>query len=186
LPSLFHRLVGFVAAALVVTTVAGELPPVKRVAAAPVPPAPRAAAEQSRALRELDRFLDHHPLIEDDLRLKPKSTSDPHYLERNPELRDFLAAVPAVAPALRDHPRYFLFRALRREAPAPLKISELASLAELLDRYPPIEHELTRHPEAIHDPAFLKTHPALGDFLLEHPPLDRFFLPPHRSTATQH
>ena len=37
----------------------------------PVPSPPKSLFTVRRALREFDRFLDHHPLLEDQLRLDP-------------------------------------------------------------------------------------------------------------------
>jgi hypothetical protein len=144
---------------------------------APPPPTADEVVEQRRALREFDRFLDHHPLLEDEMRLKPALRCDPHYLEANPELRSFLAHTPNLTAGLLTYPRYFLYRALLRVARAPLTHAEIARLSELFDRAPEIEHALTLRPAAIREPAFLATQPALREFLQQHPPLDRAFLP---------
>jgi hypothetical protein len=111
------------------------------------------------------------------LRLNPALRTDVHVLAATPDLRSFLAATPELTPALRTYPRYFLYRALLREARAPLKHSEIARLGELLDREPALERALTRRPAAIRDLPFLTAHPSLRDFLQAHPPFDRVFLP---------
>jgi hypothetical protein len=147
------------------------------VAAAQTPAVPDDAIEQRRALRELDRFLDHHPLLEDELRLSPALRTDARFLAANPDLRGFLATLPDLSAALQTYPRYFLYRALLREALAPLKHSEIALLGELLDKEPALERSLIRRPAAIRDAPFLAAHPSLRDFLQAHPPLDRVFLP---------
>jgi hypothetical protein len=128
-------------------------------------------------LREFDRFLDHHPLLEDELRLNPALRTDAHFLTANPDLRTFLATMPELPAALHTYPRYFLYRALLREAFAPLKHSEIAHLGELLDKDPALERLLVHRPAAIRDAPFLAAHTSLRDFLQTHPPLDRVFLP---------
>ena len=78
---------------------AADAPP----ASTPAAPPPNALSNIRRALREFDRFLDHHPLLEDRLRLTPALVSQPEFLRGNPELRDFLAANPNIRPGL-NHP----------------------------------------------------------------------------------
>jgi hypothetical protein len=148
---------------------------------------PPAAAETSvrdeslhkahRLLRELDQFLDHHPLLENDLRRDPKLVADPHYLEKNSELQGFLAASPDVIRALQMEPRHFLHRALIREANAPLKYAEVAQLDPFFAAQPAIEREIVENPARIRDRDYLNLHPVLGDLLVQHPLLNRVFQP---------
>jgi len=147
---------------------------------------PNEARNQAhRLLRELDRFLDHHPLLENDLRLNPQLAVDGDYLGRNTELRSFLAANPDVIQALEIEPRHFLRRALIREANFPLRFVEVAQLDPLWAAQPAIEKDLVEHPERIRDRDYLDRHPALNDFLVQHSALYRAFLP-EPATTTAH
>ena len=146
-----------------------------RASEVPPPPAPMTVVR--RSLREFDRFLDHHPLVEDDLRLDPALTGDNIYLKKHLELRDFLAANPEVIRGLKHYPRYFLYRALLRQANAPLRYSEITQLRAVLDEHAALERALAENPEAIRDPAFLREHPLLRDFLDQHAELGQVFLP---------
>ena len=145
---------------------------------APVPAAPNPRVEVQRALREFDRFLDHHPLLEEQLRLDSTLTGGRSFLERNPELRDFLRANPKVTEGLTVYPRYFLNRALLRQASAPLSFAELAPFKELFSGHPELERQLLKNPEQIRDSAFLDSHAALQECLVLHPALARVFLSP--------
>lgn len=131
-----------------------------------------------RSLREFDRFLDHHPLLEEQLRLDPRLTTDTAFGERNPELRDFLRANPPVAEGLKINPRYFLYRALLREANVPLSFPDLAPFKDLFQQQPGLERKLTESPDVIGDPGFCEAHAALRDFLHGHPALARVFVRP--------
>ena len=147
-------------------------------APSPAPPLPNSLPAVRRALREFDRFLDHHPLLEDQLRLDPSLTANKAFLKKNPELRDFLRANPNVVEGLKVYPRYFLNRALLRQASAPLPFAEFAPLRDLFLQQPKLEQELTANPESIRDPVFLESHAALRDCLVQHAALARVFLPP--------
>jgi hypothetical protein len=138
-----------------------------------------------RALREFDRFLDHHPLLEDRLRLDPKLTTDNSFMKENPELGIFLKANPNIAEGLTIYPRYYINRALLRQANAPVPFRELAPFKELFQQHPDLEKELTKNPELIRDPAFLDSHAALRDFLVQHPTLAQVFLPSTVPPATK-
>lgn len=130
-----------------------------------------------QALREFDRFLDHHPLLEDDLRLTPRLVTDATYLNENPELKEFLDAHPHTLTGLKMFPRYFLYRALIRQANGPLRYVEIAQIKELLDKNPAIERALLEKPQRIREPIFLHDHAAFQAFLVQHPTLGRVFLP---------
>ncbi len=142
----------------------------------PAPP-PNSRTAVRRALREFDRFLDHHPLLEEQLRLNPHLAASTGYLTANPEFGDFLHANPNVMAGLQTYPRYFLNRALLRQASTPVSFAELAPFKELFQAEPKLEHELTVTPEAIRDPKFLASHPVLHEMLKTHPALARGFLP---------
>jgi hypothetical protein len=128
------------------------------------------------ALRELDRFLDHHPLIEDDLRRNPQRVLSNRYLSDNPELGQLLATNPEITPAVAAQQRYYLHRALSLQAALPLHRPEIAQLDSYLDHDAAVEHALNDHPALIHDDHFLQAHPSLRDFLAGHPVLGRAFL----------
>lgn len=130
------------------------------------------------ATRALDRFLDHHPLSEEKLRVNPQLASDAAFLAENPDLRDFARSNPAAIARLTADPRHLLYRALLRQANAPLPMRELEVFGELFDREPTLERTLNENPESIRDPRFLKRQPALHGFLLQRPRLAAVFSTP--------
>ena len=104
-------------------------------------------------------------MLEDDLRLDPGLVAAPDYLGKHAELQSFLDNNPGVVRALQLEPRHFLHRALMREADAPLKYAEVAQLDPFFAAEPAIERD------------YLILHPSLGDFLAQHPLLNRVFEP---------
>jgi hypothetical protein len=147
----------------------------------PNPPPPAAITDQRRGayelLRELDLFFDHHPLTENDLRVRPSLLENPAYLEKNPALHQFVAANPEVGAALKSVPRHLLHRALRREANVPLTWSEVAQLDTFLNQNPAIEQQLVRDPALIRAPKFLEGRPRLREFIEQDAVLAHGFLP---------
>jgi hypothetical protein len=143
---------------------------------APAPFPPKSLSAVRRALREFDRFLDHHPLLEDQLRLDPDLIADQAFLAKTPELRDFLSMNPNVGEGLKAYPRYFLNRGLLRQASAPVSFRELAAFKDLFQQQPELQRELTENPELIRDRAYRESHAALRDCLLQHPALARVFI----------
>lgn len=147
---------------------------------APVPPEVLAARH---ALREFDRFLDHHPVVEDDLRLNPSFVGNEDYLKKNPELRGFLSTNPSVHDALKRYSHYFVYRALLRQVSLPVRYSDIAALNEVFQSEPALERALARTPEAILDPVFLHVHPALRATLASHPKLAEAYLTTGKGSA---
>jgi len=141
------------------------------------PPPANSVPAGRRALREFDRFLDHHPLLESRLRLDASLTGDRAFLDENPELAGFLRDNPTVADGLKIYPRYYLNRALIQQASAPLSLRELAPLRELFREEPGLERTLTENPELIRDQGFLASHSSLHECLVQHAVLSRVFLP---------
>lgn len=144
----------------------------------PPAPSPSALATARLALREFDRFLDHHPLLEDKLRLTPPLATERPFLDANPELRDFFHGHPEVVVGLKLYPRYYLYRALLRQASVPVSYPEIARLKEAFASDPELEPALIRTPEAIRDPAFQTAHPRLRSLLQQQPILARAFSSP--------
>lgn len=137
----------------------------------------KSRAEPPAGLREFGRFLDHHPLLEDRLRLDPTLLATPAFVQQHTELRTFLAANPEVPEYLKTRSFYFLDRALLRQAVAPVAATELAPLAQLLQREPALQHELMASPQSIRNPLFLEANPQLRECLVAHPKLASVFLP---------
>jgi len=151
-----------------------------RAGASPVRLTPASASPEIRpsaadATHALDRFLNHHPLLEDKLRISPQLGRDEAFLTQNPDLRDFAHSNPAAIARLGTDPRHLLYRALLRQANAPMRMREIAVLDELFDREPALERALNANPELIRDPVFLQRQPALQGFLIEQPQLASAF-----------
>jgi ribosomal 50S subunit-associated protein YjgA (DUF615 family) len=120
-------------------------------------------------IKDLDGFLDEHPVIDDLLREHPALADNPDFIKDHPEYAAFLTAHPGVAGQLKDHPRYFMHRALELQRDQPITPAEVKTLDAFLDRHPDIDKALVANPKIIDDPKFIEAHPELHDFLKDHP-----------------
>lgn len=66
-------------------------------------------------LARFDWFLDGHPDVRHDLMRRPELVDKYEYLQRHPELGEFLRQHPAVRAELLDNPREFMEREARYE-----------------------------------------------------------------------
>ena len=134
------------------------------------PPGPVPAVAPDRGeLKAMDAFLDTHSVIDDELREHPALADNPDFIKDHPEYAAFLTAHPGVAGQLKDHPRYFMHRALELQRDQPITPAEVKTLDAFLDRHPDIDKALVANPKIIDDPKFIEAHPELHDFLKDHP-----------------
>jgi len=66
-------------------------------------------------LRHFDGFLDRHPQIATDLERNPKLVDDQSYLNKHPELKDWLSHHQSVREELKANPQAFIAREEARE-----------------------------------------------------------------------
>ena len=123
-------------------------------------------------LRAMDTFLDSHSVIDDQLRQHPGLASDAQYLKDHPEFAEFVAGHPGVAAELKDHPRYFVHRALLAQRKQPITPAEVKKLDAFLDQHPDLEQALEANPKLADDPKFVSAHPEFRKFLNKNPKVD--------------
>jgi hypothetical protein len=120
-------------------------------------------------LQAMDAFLDSHAVIDDQLRQHPGLAGDARFLKHHPEYAEFLAGHPGVAAELKEHPRYFVHRALLAQRRQPVTPAELKKLDAFLDQHPGLEKALAANPKLADDPKFVAAHPEFRKFLNTHP-----------------
>jgi hypothetical protein len=136
---------------------------------------PGIAAQQNsditrQELTNFDKFLDSHPVIDQDLKQNPGLVKDSAYLTKHPELKQFLDTHPGVREEIRENPNTFMKRENRFEKSGnDLTRPEVKNFDEFLDKHQAIDKELSTHPELVNDPAYLAKHPELNNFLNSHP-----------------
>jgi len=135
-----------------------------------------------RELAEMDRFLDGHPEIAEQLRKDPSLINNQEFVDKHPELREFLQSHPGVREEFRENPNAFLRQENRYERhegddrdrdrdrrDGDTTRRELASMDRFLDGHPEIAEQLRKDPSLINNREFVENHPALQQYLQSHP-----------------
>jgi hypothetical protein len=118
-----------------------------------------------------DQYLDSHPGTAKQLRANPALVNDPQFLSKHPGLNSFLASHPGVREEIHESPGQFMHRERGYERTEGRGYSPhpLANTDTYLDRHPEVAEQLRQHPGLVDDPAYLKNHPGLHEFLATHP-----------------
>src|SRR5713226_2474595 len=96
-------------------------------------------------LKNFDKFLDSHPEIAEDLAKNPSLINDQDYVNKHPDLKDFL----------QSHPGAFMRREQRfesregNETNAGITNQELRNFDKFLDSHPEIATDLQKNPSLV-------------------------------------
>jgi len=129
-----------------------------------------------RELASMDRFLDNHPEIAEQLRKDPSLINNRQWVENHPALQEYLQTHPAVREEFKENPNAFMRqedRYDRREAwragDGDTTRRELASMDRFLDSHPELAEQLRKDPSLINNREWVENHPALQEYLQTHP-----------------
>lgn len=128
-------------------------------------------------LANLDRFLDSHPEVAEQLRKKPELVNNKEFVEDHPALQQFLAQHPQVREEFKENPNAFMRQeqrfdrgersGMRRDR--DVTRAELSSFHEFLEGNSQIAGELSKNPSLAKNEEYLENHPALQQYLKTHP-----------------
>ena len=134
-----------------------------------------------RELAEMDRFLDGHPEVAEQLRKDPSLINNQEFVEKHPELREFLQNHPGVREEFRENPNAFMRQENRYERhegddhdrdrdrrDGDTTRRELASMDRFMDGHPEIAEQLRKNPSLVNNREFVENHPALQEYLQSH------------------
>ncbi len=123
-------------------------------------------------LTNMDRFMDSHPEIAEQLRKDPSLVDNKQFVQSHPALQEFLASHPGVREEYKENPSGFIRqeqRYDRREDRSDVTRGELANMDRFMDSHPEIAEQLRKNPALVDDKQFVQSHPALQEFLASHP-----------------
>lgn len=138
-------------------------------------------------LGSMDRFLDSHPEIAEQLRKDPSLVNDKEFVHKHPALQSYLQQHPGVRAELAENPNAFMRQEQRfdrqeqrfnqqqdgrdRDVTRDRDTTRgpLASMDRFLDSHPEIAEQLRKNPSLVNDKEFVQKHPALQSYLQQHP-----------------
>lgn len=121
-------------------------------------------------LANMDRFLDSHPEIAEQLKKDPSLVDNKKWLAQHPALKEYLASHPQIAQTYEQHPNLFMQDEDRfdRNQGMPRGV-EVASFHEFLQEKPGIASELSKNPELATNSEYLANHSELQTYLKANP-----------------
>jgi len=135
-------------------------------------------------LANMDRFLDSHPEIAEQLQKDPSLIKNQQFLEKHPQLQEFLQSHPGIREEFTENPNAFMRQEERFERHEEVRgmrfgddttRAELANMDRFLDSHPEIAEQLQKDPSLIKNQQFLEKHPQLQEFLQSHPGIRQKF-----------
>jgi len=134
-------------------------------------------------LAEMDRFLDAHPEIAEQLRKDPSLIDKREWVANHPALQQYLREHPEVADAFRAHPDAFMRDEDRydrqdgdRDRDRVGRLGgdehtrgELTSFGQFLGGHANVAAELSSDPSLANNKEYLTNHPELNEYLQAHP-----------------
>jgi phage-related protein len=139
---------------------------------------PRDRDVTHRELVNMDRFMDSHPEIAEQLHKNPSLVNNKEFVENHPALQQFLASHPGVREEYKENPSAFMQQEQRFDRHEDSNFSrrdrdvtggELASFNEFMGGHDKIADELSKNPSLANNKEYLENHPALKDYLQAHP-----------------
>jgi GrpB-like predicted nucleotidyltransferase (UPF0157 family) len=129
-------------------------------------------------LSNMDRFMDSHPEIAEQLRKDPSLVNNKDFVQGHPALQEFLANHPELREEYKENPNAFMHREERfdrREdatrGDRDITRGELTNMDRFMDSHPEIAEQLKKDPSLVNNKDFVQGHPALQEFLTNHPEL---------------
>jgi phage-related protein/uncharacterized protein YlxP (DUF503 family) len=134
-----------------------------------------------RELANMDRFMDSHPEIAEQLRKDPSLVDNKRFVDGHPALQQFLAQHPGVREEYKENPNGFMndeqrfdnredaYRRSQRMGDSDVTRRELANMDRFMDSHPEVAEQLRKDPSLVDNKHFVESHPALQQFLAEHP-----------------
>ena len=128
-------------------------------------------------LANMDRFMDSHPEVAEQLRKDPSLVDNKRFVDSHPEFREFLAQHPGVREEYKENPNAFMHQEQRFDRREDSNFGrdrdvtggELSSFHEFLEGHGNIAGELSKNPSLAKNQEYLENHAALQTYLQNHP-----------------
>jgi hypothetical protein len=161
------------------TVVSGQTMPPTQMPPGPPAPMPRQGDNITpQEVADMDRFLDSHPEISEQLGKDPSLIDNRRWVADHPALQQYLQEHPRVADAFRANPNLFMRDENRHEwhegdrdhdRDHGITRQEVTDMDRFLDSHPEIAEQLRKDPSLIDNRKWVADHPALQEYLQKHP-----------------
>jgi phage-related protein len=126
-----------------------------------------------RELASMDRFLDSHKEVAEQLRKDPSLINNRQWVENHPALQEYLQTHPEVREEFKENPNAFMQAEMRFDRREDQRNGndrgEMASFGQFLSGHSTVAEQLSKDPSLANNKEFLASHPELGEFLKTHP-----------------
>ena len=147
-------------------------------------PADRDPDLTHQQLAAFDQFLDNHPEVAEQLRKDPSLVNNEEFVEKHADLQQYLQQHPEVREDLNQNPSAVMHQEQRYDnrenrdgdgdrRPNDITRNELTNVDTFMDHHPEIAEQLRKNPALVDNKEFVGNHPALQQFLNEHPHAQR-------------
>jgi len=128
-------------------------------------------------LANMDRFMDSHPEIAEQLRRDPSLVNNKKFVDNHPDLQQFLAEHPGVSEEYKENPNAFMRQEQRFDRREDVTMrrdrdvsgEERSSFGEFMQGHSGIAGDLSKNPSLANNQEYLENHPALRDYLKANP-----------------
>jgi hypothetical protein len=144
-----------------------------------------------RELARMDRFLDSHPELAEQLRKDPSLINNREFVENHPALQEYLQKHPEVREEVKENPNAFMHREERYDRSEDRREDamrgdrdnrmgdrgrmdrdehgELTNFGQFLGGHSSMAAQLSQDPSLANNKEYLANHPELADYLKNHP-----------------
>jgi hypothetical protein len=130
-----------------------------------------------RELSNMNRFMENHPEIAEQLRKNPSLVDNKEFVENHPALKTFLAQHQSVAEELRENPNGFMAQEQRFDRRQDAELGRngdvarggISSFHDFLEHHNNIAAELTKNPSLATNEEYLENHSELKTYLKANP-----------------
>ena len=134
----------------------------------------RDRANDRYALGNMDRFLDSHPEIAEQLRKDPSLVNNKEFVEKHPDLQTYLQQHPGIREEISENPNAFMRQEQRydRQEEARDRANDryaISNMDHFLDSHPETAEQLRKDPSLVNNKEFVAKHPELQAYLQQHP-----------------
>ena len=131
-------------------------------------------------MASMDRFLDGHPEIAEQLHKDPSLVKDKQFVDKHPALQSYLQQHPGVREEINENPNAFMQQEQRYDRHEGFaqnnggygrdnEAREAANFGQFLGGHSNIAQQISKNPSLVNNKEYMENHPELQEYLKAHP-----------------